>query len=108
MTYKELVCTHLQPLLDRGMRRHDVADKLGLESPNMVSMVMSPRYKTLLPLRRIPALSALVGLTACQSLVLVKHLVASSEAKKVELDMGTFRWLVRCIALVLQERRGGR
>jgi transcriptional regulator with XRE-family HTH domain len=104
MNYKELVRSHLQPLLDTGMTQREVAEKLGLENPNYVSMMLSDRYpEAELGLARLPALCALCGLTARESLRLAKRLLAGGTKKAVHLDVPTFEWLLRCTALALQE-----
>lgn len=106
-TYKELVRSHLQPLIDAGMTQREIAEKLGIESPNYISMVLSDRYpEALLPLTRLPAMCSLCGLTATESLRLAKRLVAAGAKKAVHMDVATFEWMLRCTALALKEPRG--
>lgn len=105
-TYKELVRNHIQALIDAGATQRDIAAKLGFESPNFVSMILSDRNpKTVLPLKRLPRLCALCGLTAIESLRLVKRLVASKAKGAFEMDEETLEWVMRCTALALKERR---
>jgi transcriptional regulator with XRE-family HTH domain len=105
-TYKQLVRSHLQPLIDAGLTQRELAGKLGLELPNYVSMVLSDRYpEALLPLTRLPAMCALCGLTATESLRLAKRLVAAGARKAVHMDAETFDWVLRCTALALKEPR---
>jgi transcriptional regulator with XRE-family HTH domain len=106
-TYKELVRSHLQPLIEAGLTQREVAEKLGIESPNYISMVLSDRYpEAQLPMTRLPAMCALCGLTATESLRLAKRLVAACARKTVQLDVATFEWMLRCTALALKEPRG--
>ena len=105
--YKTLVRSHLQPLIAAGMTHREVAAKLGIESPNFISMVLSDRYpEALLPLTRLPAMCSLCGLTGTESLRLAKRLVAASVVKTVHMDVATFEWILRCTALALKEPRG--
>lgn len=106
-TYKTLVRSHLQPLIAAGMTQREVAEKLGIESHNFISMILSDRYpEALLPLTRLPAMCSLCGLTGTQSLRLVKRVVADSAVKAMHMDVATFEWILRCTALALKEPRG--
>src|SRR5258706_14510953 len=99
-TYKELVRSHLQSLIDAGMPQRVIAEKLGIEWRNYTSMVLSDRYpEALLPLTRLPAMCSLCGLTATESLRLARRLVTASAMKAVHLDVATFEWVLRCTAL---------
>ena len=106
-TYKQKVRSFIQPLLDAGMTQGEVATRLGLKHPNHVCQILGDHYPTqVLPIGRLPALCSLCGLTATESLRLVKSLVASATKKGMQLDVPTFEWLLRCTALALKEPRG--
>ncbi len=106
-TYKSMVRGHLQPLLDAGATQRQIADSLGLENPNFISMVLSDRYpNALLSFPRLRAMCALCGLSATQSLSLVRQLSKVSGKKSVQFDEETFEWMLRCTALALKEPRG--
>lgn len=106
-TYKQLVRSHVQPLLDAGMTQREIAAKLGFNSPNYVSMLLNDRHpEAVLPLSRLPAMCALCGLTATESLRLARKLMAIGATKVVHMDVATFDWVMRCTALALKEARG--
>ncbi|MCC5611438.1 hypothetical protein LC612_33030 [Nostoc sp. CHAB 5834] len=99
ITYKELVRSHIQNVLEKGVTQRDLAVKLGLneQSRNFISMVLSDAYpEQLLPIGRLPALSRVCGLTCHESLQLVKALVNSRAKKGVQLDSAVLEWMLSC------------
>lgn len=62
MNYRELIANHLQSLRDRGYDNQQIADMLGYEKKNNISMLMSSTETTLMAAKKLPALARACGL----------------------------------------------
>lgn len=89
---KRLFQAHIQPLLDAGMTRAEVARALGFDNPNNVTMLLSDGYPTLLSLNRLPQLARLCHMS---DLDVGKFMLARIEdgvSRPFELSRETLEW----------------
>lgn len=105
-SYKQQVMRLLQPHLDAGATQRELAAKLGLAQPNFLSEVLNPSRDVILPLGRVPALSAMAGLTARESLQLVWDYGKLN--RKVEFTPELVRCMVRWTLLASKEAKDGK
>lgn len=105
MKSKELVIQHIAAKLSQGdFKQRHVAQALGINSPNFVSMLLSPEYpRTLLPLNRLQAFSEFCGLTPLQTVNLAVARIQDGEKGAVEMSKGTLLWLFKRFVLALMD-----
>lgn len=106
MNYKERIATLLRSALDKGLTQAELAQELGFNKPNLISMHVDP-LNTIspFPLKRIPALARHCGLTDQEALGLINARAICHPTSATEVDQPTLTFMLRCGITSLAARR---
>lgn len=108
MNYRELVTFHLQTLTDKGATNQQIAEALGLEKRNYISMLKNKDETTTLALFRLPALVRLCALDDYEAYRLLYKLSQSNVASKWTSELFVWQSKVQMGALKLYRARKAR
>lgn len=90
MNYRQLVAHHLQSLRARGYDNQQIADMLGYDKKNNISMLMSSTETTVMAAKKLPALVKACGLNDYEAYRLLFRLAMHNCA--TEWDGELFAW----------------
>jgi hypothetical protein len=108
MNYRELVIFHLQTLTDKGVTNQQIAEALGLEKRNYISMLKNNDETTTLALFRLPALVQLCSLDDYEAYRLLFKLAQFNVASKWTSELFVWQSKVQMGALNLYRARKAR
>lgn len=106
MKSKTIVSNQIQNLIDNGMRQYEVAEALGIDSPNYVSMLKNPDdKKTLLSPDRIEQLAKVCAMTPQEVMNLIFARLRDANGRPIEMSLDTFKFLLVSFVACVDERR---
>jgi hypothetical protein len=108
MNYRELVIFHLQCLTDKGVSNQQIAEALGLENRNYISMLKNKDETTTLALGRLPAFVQLCALDDYEAYRLLFKLAQFNVASKWTSELFVWQSKVQMGALNLYRARKAR
>lgn len=109
MRSKTIVATHIQTVLDTSVKQADIADAMGFESANYLSMLKTPTSKkSLLSPNRIRALAEVCKLSPREVIVLALARLEDAGDKHVEMSKETFKYLMLNFVAVVDDYRAAR
>ena len=95
MKSKTIVSNQIQSLVDNGMRQYEVAEALGIDSPNYVSMLKNPDdKKALLSPDRIEQFAKICAMTPQEVMSLIFARLRDAEGRPIEMGLDTFKFLL--------------
>lgn len=109
MKSKTIVAIHIQTVLDTGVKQADVAEAMGFERANYLSMLKTPTSKkSLLSPNRIRAFAEVCKLSPREVIVLALARLDDAGDKHVEMSKETFKYLMLNFVAVVDDYRAAR